>query len=452
PGIYLNGTTYDIVETTGGTVSGSFGSVLLPASKPLLSFALNQSSNVVELEVTAPKVTTVATNPVEYAMAEYLDRIMPTASGDLAAVLGEFQGLESSQLGAAIAGMNSGSYTSLSKVSMAGIGLFLGDLKQRMGKLRVNMMTADSGSGTKPILLAYSGSAAELGRIVTIEQSTRGQTMNGLWINSYGQWGDHQALPGYAGYDYTLYGSAIGYDYTFPGNLLLGASLGMSRAEVDFGSSQGDGSVNSVTGALYGSYYAGNAYIEGTFSYGKQRYHNSRFISVGTILREASGKHDADAFTTYLGAGYNFTANWLTISPFASLRHIHLAEEGFTETGADSLNLAVESRKTDSLVSELGLRLARSFAIGNASVIPELSAALNYDFDIDDQVVTASFAGAPGNTFSIRGEEVEKYGAAVAAGLTFIHRSGVSAVLKYLGEFRERNSSHGLMGEFRYLF
>lgn len=452
PGIYLNGTTYEIVETTGGTVSGSFDSVSLPASKPLLSFALNQSSNVVELEVIAPKVTTVATNPVEYAMAEYLDRIMPLATGDLATVLGEFQGLESSQLSPAITSMNSGSYTSLSKVSMTGIGLFLGDLKQRMGKLRLNMMNADSGSGTKPILLAYSGSAAELGRIVTIDQSSRVQTMNGLWINSYGQWGDHQALPGYAGYDYTLYGSTIGYDYTFPGKLLIGASLGMSRAEVDFGSSQGDGSVNSVTGALYGSYYAGNAYIEGTFSYGKQRYHNSRFISIGSILREASGKHDADAFTTYLGAGYNFTAGELTISPFTSLRHIHLAEEGFTETGADSLNLAVESRKTDSLVSELGISLARAFTIGKASLIPELSAALNYDFDIDDQVVTASFAGAPGNTFSIRGEEVEKYGAVIGAGLTFIHRSGVSAVLKYSGEFRERNSSHGLMGEFRYVF
>lgn len=451
-GPYLDGMTYDIVESTNGSLNGVFNSVLLPTPGPLLSFVMNQTSSQVSVQVIAPKVTTVAANPAEYAMAEYLDRIMPTATDDLAAVLGEFQGLASSQLGVAISSMNSGSYTSLSKVSMAGIGLFLGDLKQRMGKLRVNMMNAERGTETKPVLLAYSGSAAELGRIVTIDQSSRDQTMKGLWINSYGQWGSHQALPGYAGYDYTLYGSAIGYDYTFPGNLLIGGSFGMSRAEVDFGSSQGEGSVNSVTGALYGSYYAGNAYIEGTFSYGKQRYHNSRFISVGSLLREASGKHDADSFTTYLGAGYNFTASWLTISPFTSLRHIHLAEEGFTEIGADSLNLAVESRKTDSLISELGIRLAHAFALGKGSLIPEVSAALNYDFDIDDQVVTASFAGAPGNTFSIRGEEVEKYGAAVAAGLTFIHRSGVSAVLKYRGEFRERNSSHGLMGEFRYLF
>jgi outer membrane autotransporter protein len=142
---------------------------------------------------------------------------------------------------------------------------------------------------------------------------------------------------------------------------------------------------------------------------------------------------------------------WI-IGPFGSLKYAYLNEDGFTETGAGSLNLKVDRRKTDSLVSELGFRVARPFKTNSGNMIPELTAALNYDFDIDDRVITASFSGSPDATFSMKGQKVERYGATVGVGLTFIHDKGFSTTLKYSGEFREKYQSHGVMGQLRFSF
>ncbi|MBW2559376.1 MAG: hypothetical protein JRE40_00830, partial [Deltaproteobacteria bacterium] len=48
-GPYTNGTVYDIVEATDGTVSGAFNNVFLPEAKPLISFVMSQRSNAVDV-------------------------------------------------------------------------------------------------------------------------------------------------------------------------------------------------------------------------------------------------------------------------------------------------------------------------------------------------------------------------------------------------------------------
>jgi outer membrane lipase/esterase len=302
------------------------------------------------------------------------------------------------------------------------------------------------------VLLAYNGSDANLGRFLAGSRGARSQADNGLWIDGFGQWGDQKGTQGVTGYDYTLWGSTIGYDHTFPNNLMLGVSVGISRAVIDFDESTGDGSVKDVIGSLYGSYLSGNAYIEGIFSYGRERYYNHRHLSIGAIQRDALSNHNGNAYSVYLGAGYNFNVNNSAITPFATLRYAHLDEDGFAESGAGSLDLTVDPRRTDSLVSELGIRAAHEYRLTNGSLIPEFSAAFSYDFDIDDRVITSSFAGSPGAVFSVKGQEVDKYGAVVSAGLTFIHKSGFSSSLKYTGEFRARDSSQGVLGELRYIF
>lgn len=451
PGIFRNGTTYAIVETTGGAVSGSFASVSLPKARPLLAFLLEQDADQVNVKVVAPKVRTAATNKVEDAMAEYFDRIMHSATGDLSTALGEFQALDASQLGPAFKAMSPESHASLGRVGLAGVGQFLGDMRQRMGNLRPNIMNAGTGS-TMPMMLGSGGSVAGLGGFPALDQLAHRQAQDGFWINGYGQQGDHRALPGYSPYDYKSYGSTIGLDHKRADDLLVGASLGMSRAEVEFGGSSQDSAVNGVMGAVYGSYFMADGYLEAALSYGSQRYSNRRLIDLGSEVREASGRHDGKAYTVYLGGGFDYVVDGMTITPFASLRYVNLAEAAFTESGAGSLNLSVDKRKTDSLVAELGARAARAYRMGNGTLVADIGAALNYDFDIDDQVVTASFAEAPGNSFSVSGEAVAKYGLTLSAGITLLQSRKTAAVIRYTGEFRERNTSHGLMGEFRYAF
>jgi uncharacterized protein with beta-barrel porin domain len=452
-GPYKDGTKYNLIKVTGiQGISGAFGHLLLPEPKPLLNFNVNQQSDVVEVEVHAPSCTTVATNRAERATANYLDKIMPTATGDLLNVLDKFQSLSLSQFGTAFSSLSPGSYDNFTGATYSSTWEYTQSLQRRMNTIHFYGMTSDYHPESKPLLLAFAGSDASLSQLFPTGESSQTQTKNGLWLNGYGQRGDQQADPGYTGFDYRISGSTAGFDHIFLDKLMVGLSLGYSRTDVDLDRQQGDGYINSLIGSLYGSYFNRNVYIQGALSYGRNWYHNHRLLTIGPIQRKAYSDHDGDLFSAYLGGGYYFNLKDWTIGPFGSLRYGYLNEEGFTEKGADSLNLKVDPHKTDSLVSELGLRVARAFKTQYGNLIPELKAAWSYDFGIDNRLITTSFEGSPGTQFSIKGQPVERSGAVVGAGLTFIHKSGFSSSIRYSGEFREKYKSHGVIGELRYTF
>ena len=85
-------------------------------------------------------------------------------------------------------------------------------------------------------------------------------------------------------------------------------------------------------------------------------------------------------------------------------------------------------------------------------MVPEVRAGWLYDFDIDDRTISASFAGAPGTSFSVRGQDVQRHGALVGAGLTFLHKGGLRVGLRYDAELRQDYQAHGLSGGVRYEF
>ena len=108
PGYFYNGTTYNII--TGNVVTGAFTTVTLPESTTLLSFTMLQTSEAVQIEALAKSFTTMASNPVELRVAEYLDAIQYTASGDMLNILSHLQNLEASQFGQAFSSMSPASY------------------------------------------------------------------------------------------------------------------------------------------------------------------------------------------------------------------------------------------------------------------------------------------------------------------------------------------------------
>ena len=134
------------------------------------------------------------------------------------------------------------------------------------------------------------------------------------------------------------------------------------------------------------------------------------------------------------------------------MQYTYLDEDGFTEKDAGSLNLVVDSRYTDALVSQLGFRAAGVFNTGIGRLVPEASLAWLYDFDIDDRVVTSAFAGAPGVSFSVDGQDVEQHGAVVGAGITLMNASGLVTSIAYSGEFRDGYDAHAVIGQLRIEF
>jgi outer membrane autotransporter protein len=451
PGIYRNGTTYDILEATQG-ISGAFANLLPPEPTPLLRFDVHQLPNTVEVQVHAPSVTTVATNPHHQRIAEHLDTIMPTATGDLASVLGAFQALPAAGFNRAFASLSPASYDSSTRATYEGAWQYTQSLRRRLEAVRAASTGAIDTRPAQPVLLAALESDAQLLPLLGAYHVAQPQAQNGLWLNGFGEWGDQEATPGFSGFRFGTGGATLGYDHTFQERLTTGLSLGYAHTDVNLGDNAGTGRIQSLSGSLYGSYFTPHAYVEGAASYLHNWYDNERQLVIGTLARTATSKHEADAGAVYLGAGYSFPFGAWGLGPVGALRYVYLAEAGFQETGADALNLQVAHRGTHSLVSELGLRLTGLLATRYGTWLPEVGAAWSYDFAVDDRLITSAYAGAPNAAFSVAGQPLARHGALTRAGLTLAPTHGWSLSLRYTGEFRDAYQSHGVLGEVRVSF
>jgi len=453
PGAYLDGTTFDILSAD--LLSDVFDDEVLPLPTVLLGFETHQFSDLLEVEALVESFTTVATNPVEMTLAEYLDTILPGATGDLSLVLGEIQTLtEPGDFREAFSSLSPDSYDSSTRTTFHATRLYTEALQQRMNSLRYG---SSAGGGQlqarlSPVLLAYNAPGGSAGQLLDAEQRAQAQKEPGAWIDVSGQWGDQDGEDGYTSFDYRTHGMTLGFDYPLTDGLVAGLSVDTANSDIDIEDGKGEGSVRGIGLSAYGSYFGEHAYIEAALSCADQRYMNERDVVVGSIQRTANSHHDGDLFSAFVGGGYDLRVKDWAVAPFGSLQYIHLEEDSFEETGAGSVNLSVDGRETESLVSEIGLRVGRVLERESGRLIPEFSAAWNYDFDIDDRSITASFAGSPGASFTIDGQDVEKHGATLGAGVTFIHNSGCRFSLKGSTEIRDDYNASGVGAEIRFTF
>jgi outer membrane autotransporter protein len=453
-GAYVNGTTYDIITAT--DITGTFSDIVLPEPTTILSFDVNQKPGVVEVEANVESFKTVASSRVEQAIADYLDRITPTATGDLSNIIEEFQLLSMSEFGTAFASLSPSLYDNTTRTTYDVTQQYTTTLLKRIHSMQLTGATASTVpqsnvlSGEEGSLLAYYGSAASIGQLYAPAQQKKPKY--GIWFNGFGQRGEQDEDDGFTGYDYDVHGVTLGIDRMFSDRYIAGISVGYSDTDIDVDRDQGDGDIDTVYGSLYGSYYTKRGYIDAVLSYGNQDYYNIRRVVIGTIEREARSDHDGDMFSAFAEGGYNIDVNTWALQPFASLHYLNLDEEGFAERGADSANLIVNDRETESLVSELGLRITRLYELNKGTLIPEVSVAWNHDFDIDDRIITTAFEGAPNASFSIEGQGVEKNGLTIGSGITLMTKGGLTTSVKYNGEFRDGYRAHGIIGELRYEF
>jgi uncharacterized protein with beta-barrel porin domain len=454
-------TTYDIVQAD--RIEGQFGTVNLPDNTHLVKYDLlyevgGPADNLVMVTVAAKPFRSTSRNPADGAVAGYLDSLVPTATGDLAALIGAAQLLPESELPAAFASLSPASYDSgtlaafgVSKAYFLSVRNRLNDLRAARGAFGAG---AGAGSSSAPagIRLAYDGQDASVARFVATGQPKPAVYLYDGWWNGFSRTADQDASPGYPGFRSTMMGTSFGADRAVGEKLYVGAGFGWSDTQVDLDDNWGNGSIGSKVASLYGTWFTRNAYLEGAVSYGWHDFSNSRYVLIDTFERIAQSSHSGNSVAGFLGGGYRFPVGEWGIAPYALLQYVHLDEDGFQETGADNASLTVGSRSSDSLVSELGVRVARAWKTKHGYLIPEFGAAWGHDFDVDDRPITASLVGAPGTSFTVQGQDVGQDGAVLGLGLTYVQGNGLAASLRYEGEFRDDSDTHALLGEVRISF
>ncbi len=219
--------------------------------------------------------------------------------------------------------------------------------------------------------MGFTNSPEQLNRHVEAGRIQVGKA--NVWVQPYGQLtsqtGDGNGNPSIK----TQTGGIVfGGDYEVTPNTLIGVLGGTSNTPFTWGSNRGNGHMNSGFGGLYGAWKEGDGfYVEAQTIFGGNAFRTNRNINYSTISRTASGNHSAFQFTGNLELGYALPVyDWLTCQPFILGDYMVMSESGYTETGADSLNMAVKSKTSQFFQGEIGAMVYQTFMVGETLLRP----------------------------------------------------------------------------------
>ena len=194
-----------------------------------------------------------------------------------------------------------------------------------------------------------------------------------LWVQPYGQLtsqnGNQNGNPSVRT---QTGGFALGVDYAITPSVLVGVLGGSSKTPFTWGSNRGNGQMSSGFGGLYAAWKdTSGFYIDGQTIFGGNHFTTNRTISFSNINRVATATHNAFQFTGNLELGYIAPVyDWFTCQPFILGDYLAMREAAYTETGAQSLNMSVNTRTSQFFQGEIGAMVYRTFAVDDVLLRP----------------------------------------------------------------------------------
>ncbi len=211
-----------------------------------------------------------------------------------------------------------------------------------------------------------------------------------------------------ASLDYNIFQSTYGLQYDASKQWSIGAAFGYGQANL-YNYEYANSSISSDTygGSLWGIYRPSNPWkLTGLIGYTNFQYDSNRNINFGGLDRNATASWSGNGFTTALEAEYDWILsankadrNAIRLKPNTYVAYSLHSQGDITESGAQSLNLAVDSHTADSLVYGIGFTLETPIQVASSTrLIPRLSVGYEHDFNADtneEHQLTASFADVP---------------------------------------------------------
>ncbi|WP_193212494.1 autotransporter outer membrane beta-barrel domain-containing protein [Luteolibacter marinus] len=231
---------------------------------------------------------------------------------------------------------------------------------------------------------------------------------------------------GNPGTDVDIFGGNVGIERHFNENWSAGFAVGGASTDVDmsfFGSSD----IDSLTLTPYISFYeadmlgSADFWADLMYSHGFHDF-DLRRASFGGF---ASASPEADTDQVEFTTGLNFQSGSVTHGPFAGLRWIDGSIDAYTEVGPGAGFFPEQD--IESLASILGYQLSFPIQLTGGTLVPQVRAAWEHEFEDDGNVLFGFPLGEPDEDVAVLG-----------TGIGFYCNSGWNAVLDY----EARLSSH----------
>jgi fibronectin-binding autotransporter adhesin len=474
PGAYTPLSRATVLSAAGG-VSGTFSQ--FTGVLPLLPVSVLYLPNAVELQLGG----FVGTTANETAVANVLNAAFPTATypnaiTDFAKVLIAGVNLPAAEMQQALSSFGGQIYGNLGEVSLQDRRLFLGAMDERMriiagdspsaailGSLPGGGIPGAWGSGANAIQLAALGNAigdpiddiigpsagaspppagggtavAQPGPVgvppggiadpvgmavaASAQQAQTPVTTSGnVWARGFGQFGNINSGGGALGSNFSTGGGAIGADLLMTPQSLFGFAVGGGQSSVSLDTNPETGTISFVELGIYGAQKLGSGFaLDGAAVYSHDYYDVSRGSYLPGFNRVATSNHDGNDEVADIGISHPYIAGGWEVTPRFGLSYYHIGQSNFSESGAESLDLAVSPNALDALFSRLSIAIARPMVFEGVEVVPELRAAWFHNFLDQQGQFNAAFIGTGTPGFTETGVPVGPDGGDLGLGVNF---------------------------------
>ena len=431
-GTYARNTTYTILNATGG-VSGAYSGV--SSNFAFLTPTLSYDANNVFLNLAMSQTAFAsgARTANQFAVGTALDQSFANATGDFATVLGAIAELSTTQGPIALDTISGQPYADFGTLNTNSSALFMNALGQQMANAR---------------------GASAAGQRQALAQACEIETCDAIgplsaWASALGGLGSVLGNTNASTLTYNFGGAAAGIDYRLDPRFLVGIGVGYTHGTQWVNSFQGQGWTDSVSVAAYGSFTQGGLYVDALAGYAYFNNQLQRQILIpGLQQRTATGSTGANQFLGQIEAGYKigvYAPAAATITPFGRFQISSTTQNAFSESGAQSLSLNVAQQTTNSQRTTIGADLASSIGLGNERKL-DLAVRLGWMHEFADvaRPITAAFAGAPGNSFTVFGATPLRNAAVIGLQASTTIAQATQIYLRYDGELATGTDNHAL--------
>lgn len=452
--------TYTILSA--GALNGLFGTVTDSAF--FFDTSLAAMNQMVLLTVTRNDNTLegVATTPNQRAVATALEDSRGM-NADLDSVIAQIEVLPEAEIPPAFDSLGGEGLTSFTtpqllnadkaaRTTMSRLGIVGGRSVGSPGTIELARRMGDA--STASWLFADTNDAGPIRVLASAPQVSTPppeQRRWGTWLDGYGLFGNVEGDGNSATADWTVAGALGGVDVRLGQHALVGLGGGYASIDTSVDNRDFDGDVNVYQALLYGGYVSERFYLGALGRYAYDDFGSRRGISFGALDRKARGDFNGQEAGGYVEAGVVALApGGVQLEPMASFHYTWLKRDGFSESGADSVDLEVDEDSWNSLLGTLGVRVHKRFMLDReVSFVPELWARYAHQFGDRDRHLDARFSGATaGGEFRVTGAEAGREGAILGVGWSVQAGRRLSAFIYYDASLSQDLIGHAVAGGF----
>jgi outer membrane autotransporter protein len=419
----VNGRTYTVL-TAGGGVTGQFGPVA-----PLGAYTFNTIYNPtnVQLGVTYAGFGAVQASGAAAGTGTFnqtkkskaLDKVpvVPTGyssgNADFDNILAQIANETATELASTYNAIIAEPYAAFATVLLAQNDYYAGTVLDRAHACSLRGRSTLAGDLSRQ--LTGRGMAETSG-------CPRGDR-NSVWLDANWTQGVIDGSNGLSGYDYRLGGAVLGADTAISSDAAVGVAVGLGRPKLDsYDLADAKVEGDSYFASAYGTLTRDRWEFAGLIGYTFGSYDSTRRIRFGTIDRTATGSFDGRGVIASAKAAYFLDAQGFDVVPEVGLTYSKIWQDGFTESGANSLNLKVEDADAYSVVTSVGARVGTVLDHQGTRIRPQLLVRYEYDWNAGDDNahrIVSSFAAVPSaGSIDTIGQNRGEHGLTFAGGVT----------------------------------